>query len=110
MSENSTIKSPPSINSPINRLEYKIQKQYILSRISPPPPVGQASRLSIMSLIRNIITSDLNSLEGRRDSGSLVENSVFLMLLTGKGPLDEIYYWRTKAGAEMDFFLKEIPG
>jgi predicted AAA+ superfamily ATPase len=57
--------------------------------------------------IRNIIVGDLNSLEGRRDSGSLVENSVFLMLLTGKGPLEEIYYWRTKAGAEMDFVLKE---
>ncbi len=57
--------------------------------------------------IRNIIVDDLNSLEGRRDSGSLVENTVFLMLLTGKGLLDEIYYWRTKAGAEMDFVLKK---
>lgn len=42
--------------------------------------------------IRNIIVGDLNSLEGRRDSGSLVENFIFLMLLTMKGPLDEIYY------------------
>ena len=56
--------------------------------------------------IRNIIVGDLNSLGERRDSGSLVENSVFLMLLASKGPLDEIYYWRTKAGAEMDFVLK----
>ena len=56
--------------------------------------------------IRNIITGDLNPLYGRRDSGSLVENSVFLMLLTMKAPLEEIYYWRTKAGAEMDFVLK----
>jgi len=56
--------------------------------------------------IRNIIVGDLNSLGERRDSGSLVENSVFLMLLASKDPLDEIYYWRTKAGAEMDFVLK----
>lgn len=33
-------------------------------------------------------------------------NCLIYMLLTGKGPLDEIYYWRTKAGAEMDFVLK----
>jgi len=32
--------------------------------------------------------------------------AVFLMLLTSKAPLEEIYYWRTKAGAEMDFVLK----
>ncbi|MCK4309274.1 MAG: DUF4143 domain-containing protein, partial [Candidatus Atribacteria bacterium] len=56
--------------------------------------------------IRNIIVGDLNSLGERRDSGSLVENSAYLMLLASKGPLDEIYYWRTKAGAEMDFVLK----
>jgi len=28
------------------------------------------------------------------------------MLLTSKASLEEIYYWRTKAGAEMDFVLK----
>ncbi|MBA7559905.1 hypothetical protein ES708_01523 [subsurface metagenome] len=56
--------------------------------------------------VRNIIVNDLNPLEGRRDSSSLVENSVFLMFLTMNALLEEIYYWRTKAGAEMDFILK----
>jgi len=94
------------------RYLFILENSFILKLINPfysnkIKEVTKMPKLYFMDTgIRNIITGDLNSLEGRRDSGSLVENSVFLMLLTGKGPLDEIYYWRTKAGAEMDFVLK----
>lgn len=56
--------------------------------------------------IRNVIMGDMNSLGERSDSGHLVEDSVFSMLLKDKNLSDEIYYWRTKAGAEMDFILR----
>lgn len=56
--------------------------------------------------IRNVIIGDLNGLDARGDTGVLAENSVFSMLLSHLGLLDEIYYWRTKAGAEIDFILK----
>ncbi len=94
------------------RYLFILENSFILKLINPfysnkIKEVAKMPKLYFMDTgIRNIITGDLNSLEGRRDSGSLVENSVFLMLLTMKAPLDEIYYWRTKAGAEMDFILK----
>ena len=94
------------------RYLFILESSFILKLINPfysnkIKEVAKMSKLYFMDTgIRNIIVGDLNSLEGRRDSGSLVENSVFLMLLTMKAPLEEIYYWRTKAGAEMDFVLK----
>jgi predicted AAA+ superfamily ATPase len=96
----------------LERYLFILESTFIIRLINPfysnkIKEVTKMPKLYFMDTgIRNIIVGDLNSLEGRRDSGSLVENSVFLMLLTGKGPLDEIYYWRTKAGAEMDFVLK----
>ncbi|MCK4575465.1 DUF4143 domain-containing protein, partial [candidate division WOR-3 bacterium] len=56
--------------------------------------------------IRNLIMGDLNDLDSRGDAGSLVENSVFLMIVDNVDLLDEILYWRTKAGAEVDFVLR----
>ena len=94
------------------RYLFILENSFILKLINPfysnkIKEVAKMPKLYFMDTgIRNIITGDLNPLDGRRDSGSLVENSVFLMLLTSKAPLEEIYYWRTKAGAEMDFVLK----
>jgi len=96
----------------LERYLFILESTFIIRLINPfysnkIKEVTKMPKLYFMDTgIRNIITGDLNALDGRRDSGNLVENSVFLMLLTGKGPLDEIYYWRTKAGAEMDFVLK----
>lgn len=96
----------------LERYLFILESTFIIRLINPfysnkIKEVTKMPKLYFMDTgIRNIIVGDLNSLEGRRDSGNLVENSVFLMLLTGKDPLDEIYYWRTKAGAEMDFVLK----
>ena len=93
----------------LERYLFILESTFIIRLINPfysnkIKEVTKMPKLYFMDTgIRNIIVGDLNSLEGRRDSGSLVENSVFLMLLTGKGPLDEIYYWRTKAGAELIF-------
>lgn len=38
--------------------------------------------------------------------GELVENSIFSMIINTADILDEIHYWRTKAGAEMDFVIR----
>ena len=59
---------------------------------------------------RNIIISNFQKLEDRTDLGSLNENFVASELLK-KG--FKLNYWRTKAGAEVDFIIekdnKEIP-
>jgi len=56
--------------------------------------------------IRNLILGDLNKLESRSDAGVLVENAVFSIINSNIDLLDEMHYWRTKAGAEVDFVLR----
>lgn len=55
---------------------------------------------------RNYLMENMNSLDKRTDSGALVENTVFIRLkeLSSIFPM-KINYWRTKAGAEVDFVI-----
>ncbi|MEA1965591.1 MAG: ATP-binding protein [Candidatus Aerophobetes bacterium] len=96
----------------LERYLFILESAFIIKLISPfytnrAKEVAKMPKLYFTDTgIRNIVMGDLNPLEARSDSGDLVENSVFSMLLMSKGLLDEIYYWRTKAGAEMDFVLR----
>lgn len=53
---------------------------------------------------RNNLMENMNRLDKRSDAGAVIENSVFIRLFQlweGK-----INFWRTKAGAEVDFILQ----
>jgi predicted AAA+ superfamily ATPase len=57
--------------------------------------------------IRNQLFGGLGALGGRADSGALVENLVFSELAKLTNPLlHTIRYWRSKAGAEVDFVVE----
>lgn len=62
---------------------------------------------------RNSLTEDFRPLEKRQDAGSLVENAVYRRLAELCEESGNIRYWRTKAGAEVDFVIKtegaEVP-
>lgn len=55
---------------------------------------------------RNNLLENMNSLDMRPDSGAMIENAVFIRLNQlyegGRG----LNFWRTKAGAEVDFILQ----
>jgi hypothetical protein len=53
--------------------------------------------------IRNLSLKNLSSAVDRSDIGSMVENIVFTEILKKQELLDDLYYWRTKSKAEMDF-------
>ncbi|MEM3607150.1 MAG: DUF4143 domain-containing protein [Candidatus Bathyarchaeia archaeon] len=55
--------------------------------------------------LRNYVIDNFNSLEKRTDAEALIENFVFLNL---KNNFQEalINYWRTIAGAEVDFIVR----
>ena len=55
--------------------------------------------------LRNTILSDFNAAEGRVDAGVLLENFVFTELKKRYRVNEEFFYWRTLAGAEVDFVL-----
>jgi predicted AAA+ superfamily ATPase len=57
--------------------------------------------------LRNCLINNFQSLPVRTDKGNLWENMVFRMLLDTYS-LDEIKYWRTVGGNEVDFVLSDI--
>lgn len=54
---------------------------------------------------RNFLIENMNALEKRSDAGAIVENVVFSRLNSVYGDDQRINFWRTKAGAEVDFVL-----
>lgn len=54
----------------------------------------------------NFLTKDFRPLAMHSNSGSLIETSVFVSLLRGLSPLEEINFWRTKNGQEIDFIIR----
>ena len=57
--------------------------------------------------LRNCMVNNFQALHQRPDRGELWENMVFKLLLDQHGK-EEIYYWRTSAGNEVDFVLPSI--
>lgn len=55
---------------------------------------------------RNSLMDNMNNLAKRSDGGALVENVVFLKLKETIKDGGKIFFWRTKAGAEVDFVLQ----
>jgi len=47
----------------------------------------------------------MNELDKRSDAGAIIENTIFVRLNELCESLDKINFWRTKAGAEVDFIL-----
>jgi len=56
--------------------------------------------------LRNYFINNFNPLASRQDPGQVLENFVFKQLID-KLHLDDIKYWRTVAGDEVDFVIKE---
>ncbi len=54
--------------------------------------------------LRNSVVNNFNPLNARSDSGSLVENTIFSMLLKNK--FSNMRYWRTISKAEVDFIFQ----
>ncbi len=56
--------------------------------------------------LRNTIFGGFEASSGRADKGALWENAVFCELMKRLSLLDEIFYWRTKSRAEVDFVVR----
>lgn len=57
--------------------------------------------------IRNLVFGGFQSVENRPDRGALWGNFAFTEIYKHINPLlDSIHYWRSKAGAEVDFIIK----
>lgn len=56
---------------------------------------------------RNNLVENMNTLEKRTDAGAIIENVVFVRLNEIIKEMGKINFWRTKAGAEVDFVLHQ---
>jgi len=54
----------------------------------------------------NFTIKDFRSLFLRKDAGSLLETSIFTSILRNLNPLEELKFYRTKRGEEIDFILR----
>ncbi|MBL7132090.1 MAG: ATP-binding protein [Candidatus Omnitrophica bacterium] len=54
---------------------------------------------------RSNLVENMNALDKRSDAGAVIENSVFIRLIEICENVNKINFWRTKAGAEVDFVL-----
>jgi len=54
---------------------------------------------------RNHLVENINGLQKRSDAGAVIENTCFIRLKELFEGIDKINFWRTKAGAEVDFVL-----
>ena len=59
--------------------------------------------------LRNAILNNFNPVQNRGDMGKLAENFVFTQLFYNKTIDQDIHFWRTKSGAEVDFAVSEGP-
>ena len=57
--------------------------------------------------MRNSLLNNFRPLALRADKGELWENIVYRLLIEKYG-IDEVYYWRTSAGNEIDFVLPRV--
>jgi predicted AAA+ superfamily ATPase len=55
--------------------------------------------------VRNALLKDFSAIDDRTDKGNILETASFLKLQAGLSPNEEIKFWRTKDGAEVDFVL-----
>ena len=58
--------------------------------------------------LRNCLLNNFNPIDQRPDRGELLENTIFNFLSTSFGK-DNIQYWRTSSGNEVDFVIPNIP-
>lgn len=56
--------------------------------------------------LRNHLQGGFAQFQSRGDRGALLENFVFSELAKHLEPLDDLRYWRTRNGAEVDFVLR----
>jgi len=90
-----------------------LEQTYIISLLTPYS-TNRISELKkspkvyfIDAGLRNYILDNFNSLESRSDAGALVENAAFSFLKFDVNDSRRICFWRTLAGAEVDFIAAD---
>jgi len=98
---------------------YYLEQTFIIDRVRPyfrniRKEIIKSPKVYFNDIgFRNFAINNFNKLDIREDKGFVFENFVYLILKEKLGDSHKINFWRTKAGAEVDFIifndLKPIP-
>jgi len=95
---------------------YLLEQMYIIKLLEPyfvnkRKVIGKMKKVYFCDLgLRNMIERNFNDIEFRADNGAVFENAVLLALWRNKGADGELQFYRTAAGAEIDFVLSRSSG
>lgn len=90
---------------------YILDQMYIIKLISPyvsnkRKEITRMKKMYFTDIgLRNIILNDFQEIEYRHDKGALFENFVYLELIKELSRPENIFFYRTKDGLEIDFLL-----
>lgn len=100
----------------LERYLFLLENTFIIKTVTPfsSNPRKEISKMSKVYFIdtglRNIVIKNLSDLNERADAGALIENGVCSNMLKNLAILEEIHFWRTLAGNEVDFVLLKDNG
>lgn len=57
--------------------------------------------------LRNFTINNFSPVNRRTDAGALVENAIYSQLAKNLSFHEELHFWRTKHGSEVDFIVKQ---
>lgn len=106
-----------SISAPtVSEYAALLEETHIV-RLIRPFIGGKRSELTSMPKVyfvdvglRNALSGGFEPIDGRADTGKLLENWVFSTLQARFPEPGGVRYWRTKSGAEVDFVVEPTPG
>lgn len=90
-----------------------LEETFIAKRISPyftnpRQEVIKAGKIYFLDLgIRNLALESFGKLDDRIDRGVILENAVFIEIISKQGPFLRLRFWRTKQGTEVDFVVEK---
>jgi len=90
---------------------YYLEQTFLIDRLRPyfkntRKEIIKSPKVYFNDLgIRNFAINNFNNLNIREDKGFIFENFVYLILKEKLGSDYKINFWRTKAGAEVDFII-----
>ena len=88
-----------------------LEETFICSRVQPffrnrQKELSKNPKIYFMDMgFRNNLMENMNGPDKRPDAGAIIENSCFIRLKELFEGINRINFWRTKAGAEVDFIL-----
>ena len=91
----------------------EIAEETFILRLVPPFVGGKRAEITgtpkvyfLDNGLRNVVFGGFAAAKARADRGALWENAVFAELMKQVELLDEIFFWRSKNGAEVDFVVR----